>query len=94
MGDLYNFFTKKKMEESRNLGYYERSKICASNIKTNGACECATCKDKLYLSKRLFDIVRYLCKDYKENTGRDLYIADALEIVLSVAASLKIEILK
>lgn len=94
MADIYDIFTKKKVDQPRPTTFHVRYKQCLKRIETNGSCDCQLCQDKKDMSKRLFDIVRYLCKDYKEKTGQDLYVADALEIVLTVAAKLKNHIKK
>lgn len=93
MGNLYDLFTKKKIEKSKPLTYNARIKECLRNIESVGKCECEYCVDKKILSNRLFDITRYLCKDYTDKTGKELYVADALEIVLTVAGKIKTDIL-
>ena len=94
MGDVYDLFTKKKVEKPKTISYSARSKHCLKNIQQFGKCECEYCVDKKKLSDRLFDITRYLCKDYTDKTGKELYVADALEIVLTVAGRIKTDILK
>ena len=94
MADIYDIFSKKQIKQPRATTYRKRYIECLKRIEENGVCDCDLCKDKKILSNRLFDIVRYLSKDYTEKTGKELYVADALEIVLIVAAKLKKEIQK
>jgi len=99
MDNLYNIFSKKKITESEvpapfksPENFLERFKQCMLTAEKEGYCDCDICVDKVHLSNKLFDIVRYLCKNYTEETGNKMYVADALEIVLVVATKLKTEI--
>jgi len=99
MDNLYNIFNKKKITKSEipkppksEENFLDRFKNCLLNAEKNGYCDCDICEDKVQLSNKLFDIVRYLCKSYTEETGNKMYVADALEIVLVVATKLKDEI--
>lgn len=96
MSNIYDLFTKKKVDRKPDvpITYQARMKKCLLNIQKNGMCKCDSCLDKAVLSNRLFDITRYLCTEYTDKTGKTLYVADVLEIVLIVAAKLKIEISK
>jgi hypothetical protein len=89
MADIYDLFSKKKVEVKVPLAYSERLKICLKNIEQAGLCDCEMCLDKGDLTKKLYHIIRYMCKDYTERTGKELYMADALDIVLAVAKRLK-----
>ena len=94
MGDVYNIFSKKKVDQPRPTDFSQRYKQCLVRSSENGYCDCEICLDKIQMSNRLFDIVRYLCVDYKERTGKDLYVADALEVVLNVVVKLKTKVVK
>jgi len=94
MGDVYDFKSKKKIDQPRSPSYRERFRQCLEKAQANGYCDCDICKDKIDISNKYYDILTYLCKDYEENTGKDLYLADALEIALIVSLRLKNDILK
>lgn len=105
MDNLYNIFNKKKIEateiptipapepeKTEITTFLERFKKCMVRAEKEGYCDCDICLDKVDMSNKLFDIVRYLCKNYTETTGNKMYVADALEIVLVVAGKLKTEL--
>lgn len=93
MGDVYDFFSKKKVNQPRSSKLSERYIQCLERASEIGFCDCQLCTDKLILSERLYAIVKYLCKDYKQKTGHELYIADAFEMLLIVVARLKNELI-
>lgn len=98
MADVYDFFSKKKLVEEREKrenvpkGYLARTKNCLQNMKDNGYCDCRICVDKAILAEKLYNIATYICVDYSDNTGRELYVADCLEILLTAAGRMKKEI--
>ena len=92
MGDIYNIFSKQKVDQPRPTVFVERYKQCLKRSEELGYCDCGLCIDKAAMSIRLLNIVGYLCKDYTNKTGTELYVADAMEMVLTVAQQLKKEI--
>lgn len=92
MADIIDIFSKKKVENPRSTNPIERYKQCLKEAEKNGTCECDLCRDKKLMAKRLYKIVRYLAKDFTEKTGKELYVTDMLEIVLTVVLKLKNQI--
>ena len=94
MSDVIDIFTKKPVKDSEGKTFFDRYKKCLAQVALHGECHCDLCEDKKIMASRLHDITMYLCMDYKDKTGEQLYYPDALEIVLIAAELLKSEINK
>ena len=101
MADIIDIFKNKhkvppppQTIEQEELSYYHRMKKCLETAATDGQCGCELCVDKKDLSNKVLQSVLHICEEYSNSTGTIIYVPDALEVVLSVAARLKQEILQ
>ena len=85
--NVIDFFTKKPYVPP--IEYAKRNNNCLNVYKTTGKlCTCEICKAKKDIIERLVVISNYLCLDYIQKTGNDLYFGDWYQIVL--AASIQV----
>ena len=92
MTDIIDIFTGETIEEPRSVHATQRILQCIERAEEIGYCDCSVCKDKRILANRMVKLVRYLCQDYTERTGKELYVVDAMDILATVMEKLKRDI--